>query len=93
MGFYVSPEHRGLGAGKKLLQHAITSAYRAGMTGIYLETWDAMISAVKLYKSFGWRYLSRLPEGSGAQSSYYLDLNACGKTSQDKSIGWASEYD
>ena len=92
-GFYVSPEHRGLGAGKKLLQHAIMSAYRAGMAGIYLETWDAMVSAVKLYKSFGWYFLSCLPEGSGAQSSYYLDLNAHGSKSPDESRGWTSEYD
>ncbi|WP_275097911.1 GNAT family N-acetyltransferase [Sedimenticola hydrogenitrophicus] len=77
-GFYVSPEHRGLGAGNRLLQHTIMSAYRAGMAGIYLETWDAMVSAVNLYKSFGWDYLSCLPEGSGAQSSYYLNLHACG---------------
>jgi ribosomal protein S18 acetylase RimI-like enzyme len=83
-GFYVSPEHRGLGAGKKLLQHTIMSAYQADMLGIYLETWDAMASAVKLYKSFGWNYLSRLPESSGAQSSYYLNLDAPGETSSNE---------
>ncbi len=73
-GFYVDPKSRGLGAGKKLLVEVINRAKNTGLSGIYLETWDKMEQAVRLYKKFGWERASDPPIKSGAQRSYYLEI-------------------
>jgi putative acetyltransferase len=74
-GFYVDQACRGQGVGRALLQAAIAAATGSGASGIYLETWSKMAAAVSLYTSFGWRRCEqRLPESSGAEWSYMLDL-------------------
>ena len=74
-GFYISPDFQGKGVGKNLLSVAIQRAKLSGQDGIYLETWDKMESATSLYKKLGWKKTTDPHIDSGAERSYYLELN------------------
>lgn len=73
-GFYVDAQARGGGIGRALLVQAIAVARAHGCRAIYLETWDSMAAAVRLYGSLGWQRGERLPPQSGAEWSYLLTL-------------------
>lgn len=49
----VSPQHQGLGIGKKLCQQAINEAQKLGATYLYLESNQKLTPALTLYKSLG----------------------------------------
>ena len=49
----VNPEYRGLGIGRRLLEHGIQWAREDGYPGIMLETQDNNVPACKLYQSVG----------------------------------------
>lgn len=55
----VSPKARGKGAAKALIQECIERSKRKGYTSMGLHTADFMESAVKLYRSLGFK---RVPE-------------------------------
>ena len=74
-GFYVNPEFHGQGVGKGLLNEVINRARKNASDGIYLSTCDNMESAIHLYNKYGWKRISDPPKNSGAQRSYYLNLN------------------
>lgn len=73
--FYVDAACRGQGLGRRLLREAIATGGARGYRYIYLETWDKMTAAVRLYTTFGWRRGERLAPASGAEWSYVLDLD------------------
>lgn len=73
-GFYVGPDYRGKGIGESLLTATIGHAQSIPLAGIYLETWDKMEAAVRLYTKFGWKRVNDPPKASGAQRAYYLSL-------------------
>lgn len=73
--FYVDAACRKLGVGRRLLEEAIAIGRARGYRRIYLETWDKMTSAVRLYTSLGWRRSERLAPESGAEWAYVLDLH------------------
>lgn len=56
---YFSPELRGQGLGKKLIDKCIEKAKELGYKGMYLETISAMKTAQKLYKSRNFKYLDQ----------------------------------
>jgi ribosomal protein S18 acetylase RimI-like enzyme len=51
--FYINPESRRLGAGRKLLERIIAEAKKCGYQELYLDTLESMMAARKLYSSFG----------------------------------------
>ena len=73
--FYVDAACRGQGVGRHLLREAVATGAARGYRRIYLETWDKMTAAVRLYTAFGWRRGERLQPESGAEWSYVLDLD------------------
>ncbi len=73
--FYVDAACRGQGVGRCLLREAVAIGAARGYRRIYLETWDKMTAAVRLYTAFGWRRGERLAPASGAEWSYVLDLD------------------
>jgi len=75
-GFHVSDADRGHGIGRALLQAAVESAGRTGLTHLYLETWGRMNAAVRLYESTGWVRGEDLPTSTGADRSYWLEPGA-----------------
>lgn len=76
--FYVDAACRGEGVGRRLLQEAVAIATARGYRYIYLETWEKMTAAVRLYTAFGWRRGERLAPESGAEWSYVLELGGRG---------------
>src|ERR1700760_3931374 len=60
----VAPEMRGLGIGRKLLQHAIEEARRMGAKSLFLGSNSRLENAVHLYESVGFRHVppENLPE-------------------------------
>lgn len=57
--FFVDPNFRGLGIGRKLLQSALTEIYRGSRSRVLIHTTPYMTSAVALYESFGFRPCAR----------------------------------
>jgi putative acetyltransferase len=74
---YFLPNLRGIGMGKKLLQHCLDGARTMGYTQMYLETVERMSAANRLYQKFGFQLLDG-PLGStghnGCDRHYLLDL-------------------
>ncbi len=56
MGVY--EHHRGLGAGRVLLNHALKWARRQGVDSVYLVTNSSAVPAIELYRSVGFRVTS-----------------------------------
>lgn len=50
---YLSPEFRGMGFGKRLLEDALTKASELGYGAVTLETSSVLKEAVGLYRKFG----------------------------------------
>lgn len=57
--FYIHPEMRGMGLGKRMLKASMLKARNMGYQKVYLETKDAFSQAVTLYSSYGFK---RLPQ-------------------------------
>jgi len=55
---YLSPEVRGKGIGKALMERCIDAAKKAGYKKVYLETMPELIAAIPMYEQFGFTYLS-----------------------------------
>lgn len=55
--FYLSPEARGKGVGKALMQKTIDSAKELGYKGVYLESLPHFATAVKMYEKDGFQRL------------------------------------
>ena len=68
---YLLPEFRGQGLGRKLIQHVLDSATTLQYRGCYLETFDAMHSAIALYQNLGFELLTT-PLGDSGHNSCNL---------------------
>lgn len=53
----VSPRLRGLGVGRKLLEHTIAEARALGATSLFLGSSTKLKNAVHLYESVGFRHV------------------------------------
>lgn len=74
---YFLEQTRGLGLGAQILAHSLDEAAKAGYRGCYLETLGHMERAVRLYRSFGFKPLSKAMGSTGhcgCNSYYYKDL-------------------
>ena len=54
---YLSPEARGKGTGKTLIDNALQFAREAGYKKVYIETMPELRKAMSVYEKFGFRYL------------------------------------
>lgn len=54
---YLTPEARGKGIGKLLIEKSLEFAREAGYKQVYLETMPELGKAVKVYEKFGFEYL------------------------------------
>ncbi|HEX2845592.1 MAG TPA: GNAT family N-acetyltransferase [Chitinophagaceae bacterium] len=62
---YLSPEARGTGLGKKLIETSLAFAKETGYRNVYLETMPELKQALKVYARFGFDYLSAPMGNSG----------------------------
>jgi putative acetyltransferase len=72
----VSPELRGLGIGRKLLEHAVTQAKRIGAKSLFLGSNSRLENAVHLYESIGFRHVppESLPDVPYARANVFMEL-------------------
>jgi putative acetyltransferase len=72
----VAPEMRGLGIGRKLLEHAIAEARRMGAKSLFLGSNSRLQSAVHLYESVGFCHVpaEQLPEMPYARANVFMEL-------------------
>lgn len=62
---YLSPEARGTGLGKKLIETSLAFAKETGYRNVYLETMPELKQALNVYARFGFDYLSAPMGNSG----------------------------
>lgn len=65
--FYLSPEARGQGIGKALMERSIASARQLGFHTLYLESLSAFSRAISLYEKYGFVRLKH-PLGNSGHS-------------------------
>jgi putative acetyltransferase len=72
----VSAELRGLGIGRRLLQHAITQAKRIGATSLFLGSNAKLASAVHLYESVGFRHVppENIPPMPYTRANVFMEM-------------------
>jgi len=72
----VSPELRGLGIGRKLLQHAIAEAKRIGARSLFLGSNAKLQNAVHLYESVGFRHVApeNIPPMPYSRANVFMEL-------------------
>jgi len=63
--YYVLPEERGQGIGKKLMELCIESARKFGYTRLYLETVPELGDAIRIYEKAGFEHISNAMGNSG----------------------------
>ena len=54
---YLSPQSRGIGLGRKLIEKSLQAAQGLGYTQVYIETMPELEQALKTYEKFGFQYL------------------------------------
>ncbi|NEQ45564.1 MAG: GNAT family N-acetyltransferase [Leptolyngbya sp. SIOISBB] len=86
---YLLPAFRGAGLGVRLMQRLLSIAADYGYRGCYLETFDAMKSAIRLYQKSGFKTLTA-PLGDSGHNSCNRFLvrwfDTPGKTSMSKNV-------
>jgi putative acetyltransferase len=63
--FYLAPEARGKKTGKTLFEKSLESALELGYKSVYIESFPQFADAVKMYKKFGFKYLTNPLGNSG----------------------------
>ncbi len=73
----VSPERRGFGLGRRVLQHAIAEARRLGATSLFLGSNTRLESAVKLYESEGFQHVAqdKIPKLAYTRANVFMTLD------------------
>ena len=73
----VSPEVRGLGIGRRLLEYAVTQAKQIGARSLFLASNAKLKNAVHLYESIGFRHVSpeRLPPNPYTRANVFMEMS------------------
>jgi putative acetyltransferase len=72
----VSPQLRGFGIGRKLLQHAVNQAERMGAKSLFLASNAKLENAVHLYESIGFRHVppESLPLTAYSRANVFMEM-------------------
>jgi putative acetyltransferase len=72
----VSPELRGLGIGRRLLQHTITQAKLIGAKSLFLGSNAKLANAVHLYESVGFRHVApeNIPPMPYSRANVFMEM-------------------
>jgi GNAT superfamily N-acetyltransferase len=73
----VSPHLRGLGIGRRLLEHAVAWAKAIGAASLFLGSNSKLENAVHLYESIGFRHVSpeRLPPNPYTRANVFMEMS------------------
>lgn len=72
---YLTPECRGKGKGRRLLDHALASARALGFRTVELETNSRLVEAVKMYERYGFRPVHHDHLTARCDATYALELS------------------
>jgi putative acetyltransferase len=72
----VSPEVRGLGIGRRLLEHAIAESKRLGAKSLFLGSNAKLENAVHLYESVGFRHVApeNIPPMPYSRANVFMEM-------------------
>jgi len=72
----VSPEMRGHGIGRRLLEHTIAEARALGASSLFLGSNSKLVNAVHLYEAVGFRHVApeNLPEMHYARADVFMSM-------------------
>ena len=72
----VSPEQRGMGIGRRLLEHAVAQARLIGASSLFLGSNAKLANAVHLYESIGFRHVpqERLPKLAYSRANVFMEM-------------------
>jgi putative acetyltransferase len=72
----VSPELRGLGIGRRVLEHAIAQARVLGAKSLFLGSNSALKNAVHLYEAVGFRHVppEKLPDMHYSRTDVFMEM-------------------
>jgi len=72
----VAEEHRGMGIGRQLLEHAVAEAKGLGAKSLSLETNTKLENAIHLYESTGFRHLppERVAPSPYARANVFMEM-------------------
>ena len=72
----VAPDQRGLGLGKKLIEHTIVEARSMGAKTLFLGSNTRLVNAVRLYESVGFKHVppERIPKLGYVRANVFMDL-------------------
>jgi putative acetyltransferase len=72
----VSPELRGLGIGRRLIQYAVTQAKQIGARSLFLASNAKLKNAVHLYESIGFRHVpsDSLPPPHYTRANVFMEM-------------------
>ena len=72
----VSPELRGKGIGRRLLEHAVAQAKLIGAKSLFLGSNARLANAVHLYESIGFRHVpaERLPKMAYTRANVFMEM-------------------
>jgi putative acetyltransferase len=72
----VAPRMRGLGIGRRILEHAIAQAWELGARSLFLGSNSVLKDAVHLYESIGFRHVppDELPEMHYARADVFMRM-------------------
>jgi putative acetyltransferase len=72
----VSPEVRGRGIGRRLLEYAVTQAKQIGARSLFLATSTKLQNAVHLYESIGFRHVpsDSLPTPHYVRANVFMEM-------------------
>jgi GNAT superfamily N-acetyltransferase len=75
-GYFVVPEHRGIGAGRALVAHSLVEARRLGFDALQFNLVFESNPARALYESFGFEVIGRVPRVIDGEDAliYWLEL-------------------
>lgn len=71
---YLSNKHRGVGLGRKLLDHGLAEARRLGLRRVVLETAWVLKEAIRLYQGYGFQPYKPEHLVPRCDQAFYLDL-------------------
>jgi putative acetyltransferase len=75
---YLAAPARGLGHGRRLLDHALSRARELGFARVVLETASVLREAVALYERYGFQRYTPEHVAARCDTAYFLDLSAGG---------------
>jgi putative acetyltransferase len=72
----ISPRLRGLGIGRRLLEHAITQAKVIGAKSLFLGTNTKLANAIHLYESVGFRHVppEKIPPTEYTRANVFMEM-------------------